>query len=59
MGPKKSLSKMKLFLLDQFLDCVLGSGGFPDNRIIEIFGPPSAGKTSIALQLMSRYVKEG
>lgn len=59
MGPKKSLSEVKVISTGSiFLDCVLGSGGFPDNRIIEIFGPPSAGKTSIALQLMSRYVKE-
>jgi len=59
MGPKKSLSEVKVISTGSiFLDCVLGSGGFPDNRIIEIFGPPSAGKTSIALQFMSRYVKE-
>lgn len=59
MGPKKSLSEVKCISTGSiFLDCVLGSGGFPDNRIIEIFGPPSAGKTSMALQFMSRYVQE-
>jgi len=59
MGPKKSLSELKVIPTGSiYLDCVLGSGGFPDNRIIEIFGPPSAGKTSMALQLMSQYVKE-
>lgn len=59
MGPKKSLSEVKCISTGSiFLDCVLGSGGFPDNRIIEIFGPPSAGKTSMALQFMSRYIKE-
>ena len=31
------------------LDCQLGIGGMPLNRIIEIYGPPSAGKTSLAL----------
>jgi len=40
------------------LDCVLGVGGFPTDRIVEIFGPESAGKTSLALQLMGEYVKE-
>ena len=59
MGPKKSLSEVKCISTGSiFLDCVLGSGGFPDNRIIEVFGPPSAGKTSMALQFMSRYIKE-
>lgn len=59
MGPKKSLSQVKCISTGSiFLDCVLGSGGFPDNRIIEIFGPPSAGKTSMALQFMSRYIQE-
>lgn len=59
MGPKKSLSKLTVVSTGSiYLDCVLGSGGFPDNRIIEIFGPPSAGKTSMALQLMSQYIKE-
>jgi len=59
MGPKKSLSEIKVIPTGSiYLDCTLGSGGFPDNRIIEIFGPPSAGKTSMALQFMSQYVKE-
>ena len=59
MGPKKSLSQLRVIPTGSiYLDCVLGSGGYPDNRIIEIFGPPSAGKTSMALQFMSQYVKE-
>ena len=45
MGPKKSLSEVNVVSTGSiYLDCVLGSGGYPDNRIIEIFGPPSAGK---------------
>jgi recombination protein RecA len=40
------------------LDCTLGVGGFPTDRIIEIFGPESAGKTSLALQFMRQYVNE-
>ena len=40
------------------LDCLMGIGGIPDDRIVEIFGPSSAGKTSLALQIASNYVKE-
>ena len=38
------------------LDCVLGVGGFPTDRVVEIFGPESAGKTSLALQFMREYL---
>ena len=38
------------------LDSVLGVGGLPSDRIIEIFGPPSAGKTSLCLQVVKQYV---
>ena len=59
MGPKKSLSEIKVISTGSiYLDCELGTGGFPDNRIIEIYGPPSAGKTSMALQFMNMYIKE-
>lgn len=37
------------------LDCQLGVGGLPTNRVVEIYGPPSAGKTSLALQLAKQY----
>ena len=38
------------------LDCQLGVGGIPMDRIVEIYGPPSAGKTSLALQFVKQYV---
>ena len=31
------------------LDVVLGTGGYPVGRIVEIFGPESSGKTTLAL----------
>lgn len=40
------------------LDSILGIGGVPDDRVVEIFGPPSAGKTSLCLQVVKNYVQQ-
>jgi len=41
------------------LDSALGVGGFPRGRIIEIFGPESSGKTTIALQVVAEAQRRG
>ncbi len=40
-------------------DAALGVGGFPRGRVIEIFGPESSGKTTIALQVIAEAQRTG
>ncbi|MBP3852612.1 MAG: recombinase RecA, partial [Erysipelotrichaceae bacterium] len=41
------------------LDEALGIGGYPKGRIIEIFGPESSGKTTLALHAIAQIQKQG
>jgi len=41
------------------LDVALGIGGFPKGRIVEVFGPESSGKTTIALHAIAQAQKMG
>jgi len=41
------------------LNMALGVGGLPRGRIIEIFGPESSGKTTVALQAVAQAQREG
>ena len=41
------------------LDEALGVGGFPRGRIVEIYGPESSGKTTVALQAVAEVQKQG
>src|SRR2546421_3721344 len=41
------------------MDHALGIGGFPRGRIVEVFGPESSGKTTVALQVVAEAQKAG
>lgn len=41
------------------LDLALGVGGFPKGRVIEIYGPESSGKTTLAIHAIAEVQKQG
>jgi recombination protein RecA len=41
------------------IDAALGIGGFPRGRVIEVYGPESSGKTTVALHAIAESQKEG
>jgi recombination protein RecA len=41
------------------IDFALGIGGFPRGRVVEVYGPESSGKTTLALQVIAEAQKKG
>ncbi|MBE7003520.1 MAG: DNA recombination/repair protein RecA, partial [Ruminococcaceae bacterium] len=41
------------------LDLALGVGGLPRGRVVEIYGPESSGKTTLALHVLAQAQKQG
>ncbi|MFO3665151.1 recombinase RecA [Anaerococcus sp. ENR0831] len=56
-APKVAVSAIPTGAIN--LDIALGIGGIPRGRVIEIFGPESSGKTTLALHMISEDQKQG
>ena len=59
LGEQKSLDIEALSTGSLSLDVALGIGGLPRGRIVEIYGPESSGKTTLALHVIAEAQKSG
>ena len=59
LGQQKAMDVESISTGSLSLDLALGIGGLPKGRIIEIYGPESSGKTTLALQVLAEAQKAG
>jgi recombination protein RecA len=60
LGQKSELSQSDVISTGSLsLDSILGIGGLPKGRIIEIYGPESCGKTTVTLHVIAEAQKQG
>ena len=59
LGEQKAMDIESVSTGSLSLDLALGIGGLPKGRIIEIYGPESSGKTTLALQVVAEAQKAG
>ena len=59
LGQKAALDIESISSGSLGLDLALGIGGLPKGRVIEIYGPESSGKTTLALQVIAESQKTG
>ena len=59
LGQKAALDVEAISTGSLSLDLALGIGGLPKGRVIEIYGPESSGKTTLALQVVAEAQKTG
>src|SRR5260364_401048 len=55
----KSLKIFRSFQPVRWDSILLGVGGLPRGRVVEIYGPESSGKTTLILQVIAEMQKEG
>lgn len=58
LGENRSMDIETISTGSLSLDIALGAGGLPIGRIVEIYGPESSGKTTLALQIISSAQKK-
>ncbi len=60
LGEKAAVGTMEVISTSSIsLDMALGIGGVPRGRIVEIYGPESSGKTTVALHIVAQAQKNG
>ncbi len=59
LGQNTTLSVQSISTGSLTLDLALGIGGVPRGRIVEIYGPESSGKTTVALHVIAEAQKKG
>jgi recombination protein RecA len=60
MGDAAAVKHVQVISTGAFsLDTALGIGGLPRGRVVELFGPESSGKTTLALHVIANAQKEG
>ena len=59
MGQKAALNVATIPTGSMTLDMALGIGGAPRGRIVEVYGPESSGKTTVALHIAAEAQKQG
>ncbi|MFA0816371.1 MAG: recombinase RecA [Anaerofustis sp.] len=60
LGEKAAIGTMEVISTSSLsLDMALGVGGVPRGRIVEIYGPESSGKTTVALHIVAEAQKNG
>ena len=59
LGQKAAINVESISTGSLSLDLALGIGGLPKGRVVEIYGPESSGKTTLALQVLAEAQKTG
>ena len=59
LGQRKAMDVESVSTGSLSLDLALGIGGLPKGRVVEVYGPESSGKTTLALQVVAEAQKAG